>query len=165
MDDLTNQVEAAMPLLTKRCKRRVSTRPYGFTECDYRSIAHEYIARRLNRFDATRYSFKLWMYLCTIRAFQQLEKTERNRRKKIQWVNIDAEDISSEYRQTDYFLIRRIEQIIKQMKPETQQILQDHIIYGYTHEEIAAKLGIEPDHSKDRHFRAIRKIRERLHHG
>jgi RNA polymerase sigma-70 factor (ECF subfamily) len=58
-----------------------------------------------------------------------------------------------------------IAQILGRLHPDHREIIVLHDIEGFTHEEIAAALEIEPGTSKSRLSRARRAFRQRWHEG
>jgi RNA polymerase sigma factor (sigma-70 family) len=58
-----------------------------------------------------------------------------------------------------------IAQILGRLHPEHREVIVLHDIEGFTHEEIAAALEIEPGTSKSRLSRARRAFRQRWHEG
>jgi RNA polymerase sigma-70 factor (ECF subfamily) len=55
-----------------------------------------------------------------------------------------------------------LEHAIRALPPGYREVVVLHDIEGYTHDEIAALLGIETGTSKSQLFRARRTLRERL---
>ena len=58
-----------------------------------------------------------------------------------------------------------IAQILARLHPEHRELIVLHDIEGFTHDEIAAALEIEPGTSKSRLSRARRAFRQRWHEG
>ena len=55
-----------------------------------------------------------------------------------------------------------LERAIAALPPGARQVLVLHDVEGFTHEEIATMLGIEPGTSKSQLFHARRRMRETL---
>ena len=55
-----------------------------------------------------------------------------------------------------------LERAVRELPNGFRQVLVLHDVYGYTHEEIAALLGIEPGTSKSQLARARQRVRERI---
>jgi RNA polymerase sigma-70 factor (ECF subfamily) len=61
-------------------------------------------------------------------------------------------------------LAQTIEDAAKQLSPGARTVFLMHDVEGYTHEEIAAELGITPGGSKSQLFKARVKLRRLLAH-
>ena len=61
-------------------------------------------------------------------------------------------------------LASSIEEAARQLSPGARQVFMLHDVEGYTHEEIAASLGITPGGSKSQLFKARAKLRRLLAH-
>ncbi len=75
------------------------------------------------------------------------------------------EDSSSVDPDSDrHFLAESIDQAVQQLAPGARAVFVLHDVEGYTHEEIAAELGITAGGSKSQLFKARAKLRRLLAH-
>jgi RNA polymerase sigma-70 factor (ECF subfamily) len=86
------------------------------------------------------------------------------RTKRIAALEVDVEDESAsiEPEAERALLASSIEDAARKLSPGARKVFLLHDVEGYTHEEIAAALGVQPGTSKAQLFRARAKLREAL---
>jgi RNA polymerase sigma-70 factor (ECF subfamily) len=94
----------------------------------------------------------------TLNALRRLRRLDR--------VEADIEEDSAavEFDGDRVFLAQSIDQAVAQLAPGARTVFVLHDVEGYTHEEIAAELGITTGGSKSQLFKARAKLRRLLAH-
>ncbi len=106
--------------------------------------------------------FATWAHRIAVnRTLNALRRTRRLAR-----IEVDMEDDAVAVTpDTDgTFLMASIEQAAAQLSPGARTVFLLHDVEGYTHEEIAAELGITAGGSKSQLFKARAKLRKLLAH-
>ncbi len=93
--------------------------------------------------------------LNALRSLRRLAKAE---------TDIDEDTASVDHGSDRSMLAQTIEDAAKQLSPGARTVFLMHDVEGYTHEEIAAELGITPGGSKSQLFKARVKLRRLLAH-
>jgi RNA polymerase sigma-70 factor, ECF subfamily len=93
--------------------------------------------------------------LNALRKVRRLEKIE---------VDIEDDSASVDNEADRALLAASIEEAAAQLPPGARTVFQLHDVEGYTHEEIAAELGITAGGSKSQLFKARAKLRRLLAH-
>ncbi|MGQ0648802.1 MAG: RNA polymerase sigma factor [Gemmatimonadaceae bacterium] len=106
-------------------------------------------------------AFGTWLHAITVSvSLNGLRKVKRLRTRELPLEN--AESLGSTPRRADPDLRQRLHAAIDALPPGYRTVFVMHDVEGYTHEEIAASLGIQPGTSKAQLFRARGKLREAL---
>lgn len=93
--------------------------------------------------------------LNALRSLRRISSTE---------VEIDEHTSSVEHDGDRMLLAQTIDQAVQQLSPGARTVFILHDVEGYTHEEIAAELGITSGGSKSQLFKARAKLRRLLAH-
>lgn len=106
--------------------------------------------------------FGTWAHRIAVnRTLNALRRTRRLA--KIE-TDIDEETASVEHGSERALLASSIEDAAARLSPGARTVFLMHDVEGYTHEEIAAELGITPGGSKSQLFKARAKLRKLLAH-
>lgn len=93
--------------------------------------------------------------LNALRKVRRIEKWE---------VDIDDDSAATEMDSDRGFLAESIDEAMRQLSPGARTVFVLHDVEGYTHEEIAERLGITSGGSKSQLFKARAKLRRLLAH-
>lgn len=93
--------------------------------------------------------------LNALRKVRRIEKWE---------VDIDDDSAATEMDSDRGFLAESIDEAMQQLSPGARTVFVLHDVEGYTHEEIAGRLGITSGGSKSQLFKARAKLRRLLAH-
>lgn len=93
--------------------------------------------------------------LNALRKIRRIEKWE---------VEIDDDSAATEMDSDRGFLAESIDEAMQQLSPGARTVFVLHDVEGYTHEEIADRLGITSGGSKSQLFKARAKLRRLLAH-
>jgi RNA polymerase sigma-70 factor, ECF subfamily len=93
--------------------------------------------------------------LNALRKVRRIEKWE---------VDIDDDSAATEMDSDRGFLAESIDEAMQQLSPGARTVFVLHDVEGYTHEEIAERLGITSGGSKSQLFKARAKLRRLLAH-
>jgi RNA polymerase sigma-70 factor (ECF subfamily) len=106
-------------------------------------------------------AFGTWLHTITVSvALNGLRKVKRLRSREISLEH--AETIGTTERRADPDLTVRLHKAIDDLPTGYRTVFVMHDVEGFTHEEIAKALGIQPGTSKAQLFRARGKLREAL---
>ncbi|MCC6931019.1 MAG: sigma-70 family RNA polymerase sigma factor [Gemmatimonadaceae bacterium] len=106
--------------------------------------------------------FGTWAHRIAVnRTLNALRRTRRLA--KIE-TDIDEETASVEHGSDRALLAQTIEDAASRLSPGARTVFLMHDVEGYTHEEIAAELGITPGGSKSQLFKARARLRKMLSH-
>ncbi len=106
--------------------------------------------------------FGTWAHRIAVnRTLNALRRTRRLA--KIE-TDIDEDTASVEHGSERALLASTIEDAAARLSPGARTVFLMHDVEGYTHEEIAAELGITPGGSKSQLFKARAKLRKLLAH-
>lgn len=106
--------------------------------------------------------FGTWAHRIAVnRTLNALRKTRRLANIETE---VDEESASIEPDTDRAFLAESIEQAAAKLSPGARTVFMLHDVEGYTHEEIAAELGITTGGSKSQLFKARAKLRKLLAH-
>ncbi len=106
--------------------------------------------------------FATWAHRIAVnRTLNALRRTRRLA--KIE-VDVDAETLAVTPDTDRSFVMASIEQAAARLSPGARTVFLLHDVEGYTHEEIAAELGITAGGSKSQLFKARAKLRRLLAH-
>lgn len=106
--------------------------------------------------------FGTWAHRIAVnRTLNALRRTRRLA--KIE-TDIDEDTASVEHGSERALLASSIEDAAARLSPGARTVFLMHDVEGYTHEEIAAELGITPGGSKSQLFKARAKLRKLLAH-
>ncbi len=106
--------------------------------------------------------FATWAHRIAVnRTLNALRRTRR-----LSQVEIDMDDdaVAVEPDTDGTFVMASIEQAVARLSPGARTVFLLHDVEGYTHEEIAAELGITSGGSKSQLFKARAKLRMLLAH-
>ncbi|MHB2034569.1 MAG: RNA polymerase sigma factor [Gemmatimonadaceae bacterium] len=106
--------------------------------------------------------FATWAHRIAVnRTLNALRRTRR-----LSQVEIDMDDdaVAVEPDADSTFVMASIEQAVARLSPGARTVFLLHDVEGYTHEEIAAELGITSGGSKSQLFKARAKLRMLLAH-
>ncbi|HVB31903.1 MAG TPA: sigma-70 family RNA polymerase sigma factor [Gemmatimonadaceae bacterium] len=106
--------------------------------------------------------FATWAHRIAVnRTLNALRRTRR-----LSQVEIDMDDdaVAVEPDPDGTFVMASIEQAVARLSPGARTVFLLHDVEGYTHEEIAAELGITSGGSKSQLFKARAKLRMLLAH-
>jgi len=117
------------------------------------------VFEHINKFDTNR-PFNPWFRRIVINTAIDYF----NRNKKLEWANYDITDneIAEEESITTSMAYQEIIGLIQQLTPSYRTVFNLYVIEGFTHEEIAGKLGIAVGTSKSNLAKAKRNLREIL---
>ena len=167
--DLVSRVRAGDPqaerLLYDRHVDRVYRLAYrmaGDAELA-RDFTQDAFIRAFEKLDGFRgdAAFSTWLYrLAVTVTLNGLRKVKRLRRHE---TDLDAgEAVAAPGRTPEPDMKRRLAQAIDELAPGYRTVFVMHDVEGYTHEEIAAALGVEVGTSKAQLSRARARLREAL---
>ncbi|MCC6316747.1 MAG: sigma-70 family RNA polymerase sigma factor [Gemmatimonadaceae bacterium] len=106
-------------------------------------------------------AFGTWLHAITVSvALNGLRKIKRLRSRELPLE--DAEMLGSMPRRADPDLRQRLHAAIDGLPPGYRTVFVMHDVEGFTHEEIAQSLGIQPGTSKAQLFRARARLRDVL---
>ncbi len=106
--------------------------------------------------------FGTWAHRIAVnRTLNALRRTRRLA--KIE-TDIDEDTASVEHGSDRALLAQTIEDAASRLSPGARTVFLMHDVEGYTHEEIAAELGITPGGSKSQLFKARARLRKMLSH-
>lgn len=106
--------------------------------------------------------FGTWAHRIAVnRTLNALRRTRRLARIE---TDIDEDTASVEHGSERALLASTIEAAAARLSPGARTVFLMHDVEGYTHEEIAAELGITPGGSKSQLFKARAKLRKLLAH-
>ncbi len=106
--------------------------------------------------------FATWAHRIAVnRTLNALRRTRRLAKLE---VDVDTETIAVTPDTDGSFVLASIEQAAAQLSPGARTVFLLHDVEGYTHEEIAAELGITAGGSKSQLFKARVKLRKLLAH-
>ncbi len=106
--------------------------------------------------------FATWAHRIAVnRTLNALRRTRRLAKLE---VDVDTETIAVTPDTDGSFVLASIEQAAAQLSPGARTVFLLHDVEGYTHEEIAAELGITAGGSKSQLFKARAKLRRLLAH-
>jgi RNA polymerase sigma-70 factor (ECF subfamily) len=106
--------------------------------------------------------FATWAHRIAVnRTLNALRRTRRLAKLE---VDVDTETIAVTPDTDGSFVLASIEQAAAQLSPGARTVFLLHDVEGYTHEEIAAELGITAGGSKSQLFKARAKLRKLLAH-
>lgn len=106
-------------------------------------------------------AFGTWLHAITVSvSLNGLRKVKRIRAREAPLEH--AESIGGTARRADPDLRQRLHAAIDALPTGYRTVFVMHDVEGFTHEEIAASLGIQPGTSKAQLFRARAKLREAL---
>jgi RNA polymerase sigma-70 factor (ECF subfamily) len=106
--------------------------------------------------------FGTWAHRIAVnRTLNALRRTRRLT--KIE-TDMEEETVAVEHGSERAMLAASIDAAAKQLSPGARTVFLMHDVEGYTHEEIAAELGITPGGSKSQLFKARAKLRRLLAH-
>lgn len=106
-------------------------------------------------------AFGTWLHAITVSvALNGLRKVTRLRQRELPIE--EAEMVGTTARRADPDLRQRLHAAIDDLPPGYRTVFLMHDLEGFTHEEIATSLGIQPGTSKAQLFRARARLRERL---
>lgn len=128
-----------------------------------RDFTQEAFIRAFSRLDSFRgdSAFGTWLHrIATTVALNGLRKVKRFRRRETELE--DAADQATRGRSAEPDLKTRLRQAIDGLPLGYRTVFVMHDVEGYTHEEIAGALGVEPGTSKAQLSRARAKLREAL---
>ncbi|HEX6616574.1 MAG TPA: RNA polymerase sigma factor [Gemmatimonadales bacterium] len=127
---------------------------------DYTQEAFVRAFRRLSTF---RGDSALSTWLCAIAISVTLNGLRAGRRDRERHLTLEeAPSIASRPVEADPDLRARLAQAIERLPDGYRAVFVMHDVEGYTHQEIAATLGVQPGTSKAQLFRARAKLREAL---
>jgi len=125
---------------------------------DWAQDAWIQVIRALPRFRGDS-KFSTWLHRIAVNAALQGRRWRERRAGREE----PLPDSPLEHRATDPVLLRiRLERALARLPDGMRQVLVLHDVEGYTHEEIAAALGIAPGTSKSQLFKARARMRELL---
>lgn len=104
--------------------------------------------------------FSTWVHRVAIN--RTLNALRRTRRLALVETGIEEDSASVEQDGDRSMLAASIEAAARQLSPGARTVFLLHDVEGYTHEEIAAELGITPGGSKSQLFKARAKLRRLL---
>ena len=128
-----------------------------------RDFTQETFIRAFERLDTFRgeSAFSTWLYsIATTVALNGLRKLKRFRKRETDIEEADGVTASRANAEPD--LKKRLAQAIDALPEGYRTVFLLHDVEGYTHEEIAAALGVQPGTSKAQLFRARAKLRVAL---
>lgn len=103
--------------------------------------------------------FSTWLHRIAVNsALQALRRNETRRKREAPF----PEQVPVAPRRGDTLLQRRLEGALDTLPEGMRRVLILHDVEGYTHEEIARVLGVQPGTSKAQLFRARARLREAL---
>lgn len=106
--------------------------------------------------------FATWAHRIAVnRTLNALRRTRRLAKLE---VDVDAETLAVTPDTDRSFVMASIEQAAARLSPGARMVFLLHDVEGYTHEEIAAELGITAGGSKSQLFKARAKLRKLLAH-
>ncbi len=106
--------------------------------------------------------FATWAHRIAVnRTLNALRRTRRLAKLE---VDVDAETLAVTPDTDRSFVMASIEQAAARLSPGARTVFLLHDVEGYTHEEIAAELGITSGGSKSQLFKARAKLRRLLAH-
>ena len=106
--------------------------------------------------------FATWAHRIAVnRTLNALRRTRRLAKLE---VDVDAETLAVTPDTDRSFVMASIEQAAARLSPGARTVFLLHDVEGYTHEEIAAELGITAGGSKSQLFKARAKLRKLLAH-
>ena len=106
--------------------------------------------------------FATWAHRIAVnRTLNALRRTRRLAKLE---VDVDTETIAVTPDTDGSFILASIEQAAARLSPGARTVFLLHDVEGYTHEEIAAELGITAGGSKSQLFKARAKLRKLLAH-
>lgn len=106
--------------------------------------------------------FSTWAHRIAVnRTLNALRKTRRLASIEME-VQEDSAAIEPDHDRT--FVAQSIEEAARKLSPGARAVFMMHDVEGYTHEEIAAELGITTGGSKSQLFKARAKLRKLLAH-
>jgi RNA polymerase sigma-70 factor (ECF subfamily) len=150
--------EHAFRELYRRCTPalyRIAWRLSGGRGEDAADIVQDVWLRASRRLDTFRWDSALQTWLTSI-AINCARERSRQRRDDSLPLLADLPSTRSDERRLE------LEQAIQALPPGYREVVVLHDIEGYTHDEIAGLLGIEPGTSKSQLFRARRAMRVAL---
>ncbi|HEX4936960.1 MAG TPA: sigma-70 family RNA polymerase sigma factor [Gemmatimonadaceae bacterium] len=106
--------------------------------------------------------FGTWAHRIAVnRTLNALRRTRRLAKLE---TDIDEETASVDHGSDRALLAQSIEEAAARLAPGARTVFLMHDVEGYTHEEIAAELGITPGGSKSQLFKARARLRKLLSH-
>lgn len=104
--------------------------------------------------------FSTWLHRVAVN--RTLNALRRTRRVAAAETPIEETSVTVEQDSERSMLAASIEEATRQLSPGARTVFVLHDVQGYTHEEIAAELGITPGGSKSQLFKARAKLRRLL---
>ena len=106
--------------------------------------------------------FGTWAHRIAVnRTLNALRRTRRLAKLE---TDIDEDTASVDHGSDRALLAQTIEDAASRLSPGARTVFLMHDVEGYTHEEIAAELGITPGGSKSQLFKARARLRKMLSH-
>ncbi|MFN8668620.1 MAG: sigma-70 family RNA polymerase sigma factor [Gemmatimonadaceae bacterium] len=106
--------------------------------------------------------FGTWAHRIAVnRTLNALRRTRRLAKLE---TDIDEDTASVDHGSDRALLAQTIEEAASRLSPGARTVFLMHDVEGYTHEEIAAELGITPGGSKSQLFKARARLRKMLSH-
>lgn len=128
-----------------------------------RDITQDAFVRAFERLGAFRHeaAFATWLHRIAVSvALNTLERVQRRRARE---APLDAHlDVPAPARGAEPDLRARLAAAVAALPPRYRAVFVLHDVEGYTHEEIAAALGVRPGTSKAQLFHARAKLRAEL---
>jgi RNA polymerase sigma-70 factor, ECF subfamily len=123
----------------------------------------ETFIRAFQRLGEFRFESALSTWLCSIAISITLNGLRKTRRSKEREVTLDeAPPIGAVTRDAEPDLKERLARAIDDLPEGYRTVFVMHEVEGYTHDEIADALGVQPGTSKAQLFRARARLREAL---
>lgn len=128
-----------------------------------RDITQDAFVRAFDRLADFRYDAALATWLHRITLSVALNALDARRRRRAREAPLDAALAAPDPRpRPDPDLRGRLAEAVDALPPGYRTVFLMHDLEGYTHEEIAAALGVRPGTSKAQLFHARARLRERL---
>ena len=139
---------------------RLALRLTGGSDVEAEEITHDAWVRAVERLATFEWRAALRTWLCAfvVRRARERDRAEARNIQPVDDLALGADDMAlrGTYDRLD------LERAIAGLADGFRQVFVLHDVQGYTHEEIADLLGIEPGTSKSQLFRARRALRQAL---